>query len=127
MLGHFWGCLWSQCVSHPPGPTTATGVHRAEAGPHAAHVDVDSERTEAPEIWGLSLDVLFCTTQSSPSFLPLNDQAGLQLPSPWQVSELRNPGKVPSSLQGWLSSEVMRGGTQTENWQLGERTMLLVS
>lgn len=61
------------------------------------------------------------------AFLPApNDQAGLQLPSPWQVSELRNPSKVPSSLQGWLSSEVMGGGTQTKNWQLGERTMLLV-
>ena len=126
MLGHFWGHLWSQCVSYPPGPTTVTRVHRAEGGPHAAHVDMDSERMEAPEIWGLSLDVLFCPTQSSPSFLPPNDQAGLQLPSPWQVSELRNPSKGSSSLQGWLSSEVMGGGTQTKNWQLGERTMLLV-
>lgn len=99
-----------------------TSVHRAEAG-STQHTWMWGREDGSPRDVGLTTG---CPLLSN-TFLPPNDQAGLQLPSPWQVSELRNPSKEPSSLQGWLSREVMGGGTQSENWQLGERTMLLVS
>ena len=116
MLGHFWGCLWSQRVSHPAGPTTVTSVHRAEVG-STRHTWTWGREDGSPRGVGLATG---CALLSD-TFLPPMIKLGCSFHHLGKSASLGIPARslLPSKA-GWAEKSWGVGpNPRTGSWEKG--------